>query len=75
MSLFENKTKSADDGCPSPALHHFRNNRDAVFFSKSMRRPDDTDFRVYIANISLLPLLLIVSQVDVQSTGYKVTNL
>lgn len=37
--------------------------------------PDDTDFRVYIANILLLPLLLIVSQVDVQRTGYKVTNL
>lgn len=41
----------------------------------SVHFPDDTDFRVYIANILLLPLLLIVSQVDVQRTGYKVTNL
>ena len=33
-------------------------------------------FRVYIANILLLPLLLTVSQVDVHHrTGCKVTNL
>ena len=46
-----------------------------VFHFSDIPVPDDTDFRVYIANILLLPLLLIVSQVDVQRTGYKVTNL